>query len=379
MHNHDHYAAQTVAAKAHDSRIVSHNNDNDKLLSIAMGMAMAMAMTNIVEEDDNIVPSIANNNSLASSDSQSSVFSMASSSTTDSFAITTGTEMTTGTSSSSMGRRRIFPKYWQKNPEQPRSPLIQHYPARSGGGSVGGSVDGLLSSPISFTSPIQQREYVSPASILEQQDLSQTNKIININNNNTMLSASPSRRSIFGAASPSLLGLLSSHDENEGSNSSSNNNTDNNNSNSNINLDLDLDLERFFSKHEHMKILSSSLDTTSSLSSTAGSTLLLKQRPRSYSCSDALFSISAARNTITNNKRTHPLVSCLKRSKSTTITSTSRMITTITDTNKPLSDSTQRPSVTFHSQIEIFAFERTNSYEGASTCTDGSWTDLFDR
>ena len=367
--NHNYYAAHTVAAKSQDSKI----KNNDKQVQQQRQALLSMAMANIVEEED------LNNIVLPSIDSESSVFSMASSSTTDSDTVANETETSTST-----GRRRIFSKYWQKNPEQPRSPLIQHYPSRSEsgtGGNVIGVVDDSTPSPSSVTSPIQQFDSVPISKIHHH-------------NNNAMLSVSPSRRSIFGAASPSLLGILSSQDENE---DSSNNNTTDTHQNNNI----DLDLNRFFSNHEHMKVLSSSMDTVSS----AGSTHLLQRRPRSYSYSDALHSVR-------NNKRTHPLPSCLKRSnssnininsnsnhtsqsisKGTTITSSSTNTSTTTITNitttstheqqqqQPLtlSDSTRNHSVTFDSQIEIVAFEPTNSYEGASTCTDGSWTDLFER
>lgn len=349
--NHTYYAAHTVAAKSHDSRI------NNKQVQQHQQQEKA---ANTVEKEDlgNIV--------LPSIGSESSVFSMASSSTTDSDTVATEATATTGASLLlSTGRRSIFSAYWQKNPEQPRSPLIQHYPSRSGSGnnssssdslSVGGGVDESKSSPTSVTSPIDQFDSVP---------------ISKINNNNTMLSASPPRRSIFGAASPSLLGNLSSQDENE---AGSNNGITNNNNNT------DLALNRFFSNHEHMKVLSSSMGAISS----GGSTLLLKRRPRSYSCSDALYSV---RNNTPANKRTHPLPSCLKRSTSTSKSTTT--ITTITtscptldptlEQPLPLSDSTRHFSVTFDSQIEIVAFEPVNSYEGESTCTDGSWTDLFER
>ena len=105
-----------------------------------------------------------------------------------------------------------------------------------------------------------------------------------------------------------------------------------------------LDLDNFFSKHEHMKVVSSSL----------------QRRERSYSFSDAS----------TTEKSKGPLASCLKRRS-------------IDLPNKKVTGSQtktleRRPSVTFDSQIEIVAFEPTRSFEEAPSCLDGSWTDLFE-
>ena len=166
----------------------------------------------------------------------------------DSISSWTSSETTESNSVGSSGRRSIFSDYWKTSPlpsipcqededddDQPRSPLLEHYPTRK-----------------------------------EQ------------------LAATPPRRSIFGRAKSNSIGAIYNSHQNK------------------------LDLDNFFSKHEHMKVVSSSL----------------QRRERSYSCSDAS----------TTEKSKGPLASCLKRRSS----------------DLPKKDPTKkllerRPSVTFDS------------------------------
>lgn len=221
--------------------------------------------------------SIPRNSSLVSRGSTDSITSYASSTTA---------ETTESDSVSSSGRRSIFSDYWKNSPlpsipcqdlqeedgdeddDQPRSPLLEHYPTRKGpSDSTGASM---------------------------------------------ACTASPARRSIFSRTKSNSMGTVyNSHQDK-------------------------LDLEYFFSKHEHMKVLSSSL----------------QRRERSYSCSDASV-----------EKSKGPLSSCLKR-----------RALSAKDSKTPAE---RRPSVTFDSQIEIVAFQPTTSFEEAPSCRDGSWTNLF--
>mmetsp|Transcript_12142 Transcript_12142/g.30728 ORF Transcript_12142/g.30728 Transcript_12142/m.30728 type:complete len:287 (+) Transcript_12142:345-1205(+) len=245
---------------------------------------------------------------LASRDSSDSMASLTSFSTTES--------ATESDSVISAGRRQIFSEYWKTNTPmipadiqddveeddeeddgQPMSPLVQHYPSGS-----------------------------SPTSTIHL-----TSDRVNKKSSNMTkaLAASPPRRSIFGNAR-----------------SNSYNKTNN----------KDIDLDRFFSKHEHMTVLSSSLDSTSSTD------LLLQRRLRSYSCSDASAATAAARTIL----RKGPLASCLKRRNSHGIPRTGD------------SQMERQPSVTFDSQISIVAFQPTRSFDEEPSCMDGSWTDLFE-
>eukprot|EP00531_Pseudo-nitzschia_arenysensis_P003053 CAMPEP_0116143150 /NCGR_PEP_ID=MMETSP0329-20121206/15294_1 /TAXON_ID=697910 /ORGANISM="Pseudo-nitzschia arenysensis, Strain B593" /LENGTH=304 /DNA_ID=CAMNT_0003638445 /DNA_START=359 /DNA_END=1273 /DNA_ORIENTATION=+ len=238
----------------------------------------------------------------------------------------------------SAGRRQIFSEYRKTNTpaipngiqddveeaeenedKQPRSPLLQHYPSARATKQVGSIHSG------------------SPTSTIH----------LNMKkNNSTKLSP---RRSIFGNAR---------------SNSYNSYSTDNN-----------IDLDRFFSKHEHMTVLSSSLDSDAGLAAsttTTASTLLLARRPRSYSCSDA--SVAAARSIL----RKGPLTSCLKRRNSHNSCNDS-IIADVASNNSIGGEAPERrPSVTFDSQIEIVAFAPTSSFDEEPSCLNGSWTNLFE-
>uniref|UniRef100_A0A7S0UF99 Uncharacterized protein n=1 Tax=Pseudo-nitzschia delicatissima TaxID=44447 RepID=A0A7S0UF99_9STRA len=246
---------------------------------------------------------------LASRDSSDSMASLTSFSTTES--------ATESDSVVSVGRRQIFSEYWktstpvipadiqddieeEEDDGQPMSPLVQHYPSGAPGSSP--------TSTIHLTS-----DRVNKKS----------------SNMTKALAASPPRRSIFGNARSNSYNKINNKD---------------------------IDLDRFFSKHEHMTVLSSSLHSTSSTD------LLLQRRLRSYSCSDVSAATAAARSTL----RKGPLASCLKRRNSHGIPRTGD------------SQMERQPSVTFDSQISIVAFQPTSSFDEEPSCMDGSWTDLFE-
>ncbi len=238
----------------------------------------------------------------------------------------------------SAGRRQIFSEYWKTNTppihdsvqdnikeeeeeddKQPRSPLLQHYP----------------SARTTQAGSIHSR---SPTSTIHLE-------MKKANNNTTKLSP---RRSIFGDARSNSYNSYSTSDE--------------------------LDLDRFFSKHEHMTVLSSSLDSKTGLSThssitTTTCTLLLSQRPRSYSCSDT--SAAAARSIL----RKGPLISCLKRRNSHSTSNDSIAADAVSSST---GEAERRPSVTFDSQIEIVAFEPTSSFNEESSCLNESWNGLFE-
>ena len=201
----------------------------------------------------------------------------------DSISSWTSSEITESDSVGSSGRRSIFSDYWKTSP-------LPSIPCQE---DEDDDDDDQPRSPLLEHFPTRKEQ----------------------------LAATPPRRSIFGRAKSNSIGAIYNSHQNK------------------------LDLDNFFSKHEHMKVVSSSL----------------QRRERSYSCSDAS----------TTEKSKGPLASCLKRRSSELPNKN-----VPTDPTKKILE--RRPSVTFDSQIEIVAFEPTRSFEEAPSCLDGSWTDLFE-